>query len=254
MGYFTDGRNNKAVSKVPKIKQARLSIKNNKQSGAVFVYILVAIALFASLSYFVSKDNRGSSDIFTEEQAKLAAQEIIEYGNTVAAAVQKLRLRGCSDTEISFENNITSGYVNGTDTSCQVFHQDGGNINHQRIIERIRTADASNHDTRYSGGSNIINVGSTEPELFVFYRMNSKDICIAINNYAGIINNPDSPPGEVGLAGLGFTGTYLTAQTLGDDNDGANLAGKEYGCYEVIGNLDSNGNKQYDYYHVLLAR
>ena len=113
------------------------------EQGNVFFYILIAVALFAALSYAVSRNNTGSTDIFTDEQAKLAAQEIIEYGNTVANAVQKLRLRGCSDTEISFENDIIDGYENGTNTSCQVFHVDGGDINWTSIPEERLESDHS---------------------------------------------------------------------------------------------------------------
>ena len=47
------------------------------EAGNIFFFILLAIALFAALSYAVSSNRGGSTNIFTEEQSKLAAQEII---------------------------------------------------------------------------------------------------------------------------------------------------------------------------------
>lgn len=110
--------------------------KDVHQNGGVFFYILLAIILLAGLTYVVSQNNRGNTDFITDEQARVAATEIIEYGNTVANAVQKLRLRGCKDTEISFENNVASGYTNPnspSDKSCHVFDITGGNINYLPI-------------------------------------------------------------------------------------------------------------------------
>ena len=103
----------------------------NPQSGSAFLYIIIAIALLAALSVAVSRGNRGSTSTMSDQQAKLAAQEIIDYGNTVAAAVQKLRLRGCTDTQISFENSAIAGHVNPNapaDESCHILSPSGGNI------------------------------------------------------------------------------------------------------------------------------
>ena len=229
----------------------------NSEHGSIFIYILIAIALFASLTYAIGRDKGGSSDIFTEQQTKITAQAIIEYGNTVAGAVQKLKLRGCDDNEISFENSATSGYINANapaSLKCHIFEKDGGNINHQPVPKNIQTVNTTYHDTRYSGSSNILDVGTIEPDLFLFYRMKSKEVCMEINDYAGIFNVGPNAPSEVGLSGAGFTGTYASVFTLGDDNDGSHFLGQNLGCYEAFGVLDTDGASQYDFYQVLIAR
>src|SRR5690606_26138536 len=94
------------------------------------LYILIAVALIAALSVLVSRGGQVNSGLITDQQAKIAAQEIIAYGNTVAGAVQKLRLRGVHETGISFENDYTSAnYTNGNcgNDSCKIFAS-GGNI------------------------------------------------------------------------------------------------------------------------------
>ena len=94
------------------------------ERGNALLYILIAVALIAALSYVVSRGQRGNTSTLTDQQARLAAQEIIDYGNDLANAVQKLRLRGCTDTQVSFENNIVTEYTNPNapaDKSCHVF-------------------------------------------------------------------------------------------------------------------------------------
>lgn len=185
------------------------------EQGNVFFYILIAIALFAALSYAVSRNNSGSTNIFTDEQAKLAAQEIIEYGNTVANAVQKLRLRGCSDTEISFQNNIVGGYINTppspADNSCHVFETNGGNINFNL-----------SNDAAYifSGSQLISNAGDGAiGDLAIYLRDVPNDVCSRINQSLNITSNNVIPTDDGTQATTLFTGNnYATGAAPNDDD------------------------------------
>lgn len=218
---------------------------SHSERGAVFIYILMAVALFAALSYAVSRGNRGGSSALTDEQAKLAAQEIIEYGNTVANAVQKLRLRGCSDTEISFEHN--GAFVNGGapgDNSCHVFNLNGGGL-------------VPNLDHLYFDGSVEIdgigqtNNDATSTELLFITRLISTDannlgygsdtalrICSFINEQ---LHGNDSVPTEGLIATTPFTGTYSFASTATE------FANRNAACVEEDTNILS-------YYQVLVSR
>ena len=131
------------------------------------MYILLAVALIVGLTAALSRGGRVSHNALSDQQAKIAAQEIIDYGNAVAAAVQKLRLRGCSETEISFENDVAAGYANGTNTSCRVFHPDGGALS-------WKTPPAEYLNSSFSSGTGygtyiinanncIVNVGTDGP-------------------------------------------------------------------------------------------
>jgi len=104
---------------------------HSSQRGSAFFYILIAIVLLAALTYSVSQSSRNNVSIISEQQAKIAAQNIIEQGQTVSNAVQKLILRGFDETEISFENTIDADYALAgcTINSCQVFNLEGGGLN-----------------------------------------------------------------------------------------------------------------------------
>ena len=107
------------------------------EKGSVIFWILAAIAMLAALSFALMDGSRTGASNLTEQQTRIAAQEILDYADTVAKSVQKLRLRGCSDNEISFENSTyptdTFNPRSPTDKSCHVFDKSGGSINYKMM-------------------------------------------------------------------------------------------------------------------------
>ena len=250
MDYFTDARNDKKT-----------------EQGNVFFYILLAVALFAALSYAVSRNNTGSTDIFTEEQAKLAAQEIIEYGNNVANAVQKLRLRGVQDHEFDFSNNVfklTNGtlfpLVNATCTSntCKLFSVNGGNIEAQYAPEVSQISNLPNGIGSTPGQGNfrsnyIEGIGSSEPDLNFEVTYVNRKVCIKINEILGVDNPSNTPPVD-SYSQQNYSGT-LTSFPLpsGTDSIGdsiTNLAGKTAFCLTN----SATAPQYYVYKQVLITR
>ena len=129
---------------------------HHSESGNVLLYILIAVVLLSALTFAVSQSNRGNVQQLSEDRARLLATEIVDYAEIISNAVAQLRLRGCSDTEISFENPIAAGYTNGTDTFCQIFHPDGGGITYVAPDEALGTG----LEWSFSGNRYIDNVGS----------------------------------------------------------------------------------------------
>ncbi|MCD8569257.1 MAG: hypothetical protein LRY50_13400, partial [Geovibrio sp.] len=79
--------------------------QNSRESGNVLFLILVAVALFAALSYAVSSSTRsGSSDGGRQEDTEIIASSLLQYASGLAMAVEKMRLsHSCSESDISFE-------------------------------------------------------------------------------------------------------------------------------------------------------
>ena len=72
-------------------KQLKTHIKNLiTQSGNVLIIILVAIALFAALTYAVFESGENSGDISYEETQLLATQ-ILDKGNLYVQTIQRLQ-------------------------------------------------------------------------------------------------------------------------------------------------------------------
>jgi len=102
---------------------------HHPESGNVIVIIFVAVALLAALSFALSQGSRTGESNLSEQQASLLATEILDYSNSIRNAVRQLKIQGCNDTEISFENGIVTLYTNASapaDNTCHVFHPSGG--------------------------------------------------------------------------------------------------------------------------------
>ena len=184
----------------------------NRQSerGNVFVFILLGIVLFAALSFSVARGFRSdTTNNLTRQQAGLAASDILNYSQQVARAVDRLRRKGISENDISFENAIDPGYVNPgcSDDRCRVFSS---------TSLAYKTPPANSNDGSpwlFSGIAAIRDQDTTDefatnaPDLVVFLPGLNEAVCRAINQKLG--------HGDIILAGLNsltttkFTGTYI---------------------------------------------
>jgi len=217
------------------------------QNGSAFIIILIAIAMFAALSYVVAMGGRTSQSSLTTEQAKLAAREIVAYADTVAKTVQKLRLAGCTETQIGFSfSGQPGGWANNpsspSDGRCEVFGMNGGKVQYTPIS----TEWLYNTTTTVwwpNGETAVTNIGTTSTELILWARNLKRDVCNEINNIHSLTG---AMAETVGVHTTNFAGTYaLVANGIGDDV-GTAYARKSTGCI-----LDATGGK---YYAVLIAR
>jgi len=228
-----------------------------RQSGSALIIILVAIALFAGLSWAVSQGSRSSASALTQDQARLAAQEIIAYGDAIANAVQTLKLRGCADTQLNFANTSwievdgtthihPTGHNPTAASGCGVFVVGEGNV-------QIKNFPFNYYDSAASGTTNIgsarIRVGSlagvgvaTSNEIYFHVPRLKKDVCMAINNILGVSNMPNDTP-TISVIGADYSGALGTSAPY-TDIDGM-LAGKSTFCM-------NDGN--YKYYRTLVVR
>lgn len=230
------------------------SPESSAESGNVLFYILIAITLIASLSYAVSSSNRGIHDI-SDDRAKLYAGEIIDYANIISNAVAQLRLRGCSDTEISFENNMFTDYTNTnapSDDSCDIFDLNGGALQIAAPTpEAMNQAASPDNEWHIYADNEVNHIGTTSSaassaDLILVTDELKASICQQINALSGVTNANTAPPTDTDIGETQFTGSYSYTATIGDESSA--LSGQSTGCFQ-----NTTDNK-YVFYKVLIAR
>jgi hypothetical protein len=220
-----------------------------REAGNVLFLILIAVVLFAALSYAVSQTTRGGGIDPSDEKAKMLAPEILNYVTAVQTAITRLQIsNGCEDTEISFENSVVPSYVNPyspSNKSCHVFDKLGAGLS-WRTFQKDFWEDSKKSSPIFTGQIKIINIGIDKAELSLVMFNIDKSLCKSINRELGI-NMPSGEPLIDGFSQLPFVGTYndSTNGRIGDFGS-APYAGKRSFC------IDKSG--PFSFVHVLIAR
>ena len=233
-----------------------LKQKSERQSerGNVLFYVMFAVALLAALSYAVSQSGRGSITQLNAEKARLLADEILQYGNVLASAAAQLRLRGCKDTEISFENPILTGtHINASappDKTCHIFDPAGGGVTYHTFD----VSGVTGTPRFQTGNQAITQIGmDNEADLWMHITLDNSEsahmLCAQINDLIelGVENDTSTAafePFQNGTwADTDFTGSFPSAGAISN----ADLDGKTAWCAGHTTDLVS-------FYRVLIAR
>ncbi len=159
---------------------------HNPQSGSIFIWIFVMIALFAAFSFAVSQGSRTGAASLTDQQAKLLASELIDFGRQMKDTINTMRLNNdCGDTQISFVG-AAGNYTNPNspaDGSCDVFGTGGkmripdfgDDLSDDRLFfgpNEVRASDGAQH------------LGTSEPDLTMIRQIDATT-CGQINKLLG---------------------------------------------------------------------
>lgn len=241
------------------------------QSGNVLFLILIAVALFAALSYAVTSSSRSGGGSANKEKAQADAAVIIQYGTSLRSAVRRMKImNNCSDTQLDFSNAVfkensgnpvIAGNTNApSDKRCHVFNAAGGNM--IPIIASATAIDPNNLDVGQSsypkaGHANmtvaqIKNIGTdaasgtvSANDLVFYYSYLNKATCMAVNDLLGIPN----PNGEAPIDNSTGTWEYYADGSLVSTAiyDSPHINGQPSFCAFTTGS-------GYFYYMTLLER
>lgn len=243
----------------------------NAESGNALWFILLAIALLVALTITVTRSSDTSQETGSRDRNRIMASDILKQMRGYEQAVEKLRLTGLGENNISFEStNGPTGYANAkcTDNSCRIFHPDGAGLNYNppqtAWLDPEETAQTSPvYGEWYVYGRGCVpDVGTGDAtcasddkhtELILLLPWIRKDLCFEINRLVGV-TNPGTPPAPPLIAGAAFPTTLDTYQgefLAGATLSHASLNARKTGCFQ--GNA-SDPDGGYHAYHVLIAR
>jgi hypothetical protein len=229
---------------VPSCKKPRHSEKGN----ALFL-ILIAVALFAALSFVIVNSTRSGAGTASEEKTRLNISPILNYIISVTTGLNRLIARGCRLDAINFEHEPFDGsdpkYLNPNspdDFSCHVFHANGGAVPYQippaeaQDIPPGKTADMQeyyynlSHQVPGVGTDNLGTGNADSKDLMIIMPYVSPNLCRAFNKT--INREYEAPPEDVNTLNIiGFAGGDIAAMGSSDieDADGV-LRGQAAAC------------------------
>lgn len=176
-------------------------------SGNVLFMILLAVALFAALSYAVTNSTRTSSGNHGEEGMRAEAGSLLNYTSSLRATILRMSFNGVAGNAIMYNNDIYKNYngvirvpmpVGPIVMTSYLFHNDGGGhpvMTFPRLSERCAGASCSDTNTTHHGHGyisyvNVPNIGTTLPDIvFILFSL-SEEGCRAVNKILGISDIP----------------------------------------------------------------
>ena len=229
--------------------------KKSDQNGSVIFIILIAIALFASLSYAISTSSRSTGKSISDEEADIIASEFIQSAISLRQAYKQLRLSGCSLTDIDLDEdpsdnarrNPLSPSTSG-DFRCALFHVDGGQKKDDSIPSGLFESGAPILSWLHATSLRVDGVGTANKyELsLIIQGLIDENVCKSLNKK--LIYTEDIPFLNTNLDNKTYDGTFPTG---GWDNLTDSLAfGKSMACIET----SYNSERKYGFYLILEAR
>ncbi|MCK5285037.1 MAG: hypothetical protein KAJ86_05565 [Alphaproteobacteria bacterium] len=237
------------------------------ERGNVLFLILIAVALFAALSYAVTQSTRTGGGSGDNETALISSAQLTQYPASLRTAIVRMIIGGVNIGDLEF--NTPANFSNcTTGNKYCVFHPSGGGATYATApADMMASTGGNTAGTWYFNGENQIHLlgtssGDETPvlanvDLIAFLPGISLTLCSRINEELGL---PISPPVDGGIDYAtqmintdGSTPTGLCSacglgETIGSDT--ASLDGQPFGCFIE----DGGANDVYVYYHVLVER
>lgn len=239
------------------------------ESGNVLFLILIAVALFAALSYAVTQSTRSSGGDAGRETNRISSAQLTQYPASVRTSIVRMIIGG-NDVD-TLEFNAPSQFSTCTEDPpasneyprC-VFHPTGGGATYVQAPGSLM-ASGGVGDWIYNGENEIENIGTTTAgagssagtaDLIAFLPGISLGVCESINEELGLPTGANMPT----TTGILFTSVSNMVNTGsatsiggGSGSIGANgandsaLVGQPFGCFQQPAST-------YVYYHVLVER
>lgn len=228
----------------------RLNNLKKTTAGNAFIIILAAVFLFGALIFTFTRSGQKGTGNLSKGQAKIAAQEILNYSLLVEGAVNAVRIKTCSENEINFDTPTLGGYTN-TDAPinnhCDIFNNNGGKITFDSAQPNWTN---SGNDWSFNAEFQVTDIGTTcAAASCADLAINLQDVqtitCEEINRL--VFDNATIPTDST-FDFTAFTGTFLSPTDIADEVGSAVLEGQSTGCFF------STETSQNIFYHVLLAR
>ena len=114
-----------------------------EERGNALIYVLIAIVLFAALSFTMSRQTDTSeAGTMSEDRAELYASQLISYTSQAKSVVDQMLFTGAEINDLDFTLPGEAGF-NTAPTIYKVYHPDGGGLNPGNIPEAMQASTGS---------------------------------------------------------------------------------------------------------------
>lgn len=232
------------------------SENTESQSGNVLFLILIAVALFAALSYAVTSSTRGPTSGASNEQTLIGSAQITQFPAAVSNSIIRMVISGTSVDEIRF--NRPSEFSTLDTPTIGVFHPQGGTAVYSQAPKNIMVSGTPG-DWVFNGELEVPDIGTTDAsgsnDIIAYLIGIKQSVCKKIDEEYGIgstipvLSSDLSASYSKRMYDNGSSDYSLPTTDVSNIDDGSgSFDGQPFGCFQNAGGGD------YVYYHVVAER
>lgn len=249
------------------------SNKNNRERGNILFLILIAVALFAALSYAVTSSTRGGSSDASSETNAVNAAQLSQYPSGVRTAILRMIIsQGIGADELEFDP--TADFDAGSPT-FGVFHPSAGGALPGEAQPDVMASGAQG-TWLFNSNYQVFNIGTdaaanSANDVIAFLPGVKRSLCKKLNDEHGIAATDDTDSNEIGDARVVIAnvptallnqdatntgiGAYAATHVIGEASGaGVDFRGQAFGCADFNDGTPSTLDGDLVYYHVLVER
>lgn len=194
----------------------RVDLKKNQcEKGNVLFLILIAVALFAALSYVVTQSTRSGGGSTTREKSILNSAQMTQYPTMLRTSLVRMILAGAAVENIRFNIPGNQGTIS---TNFLVFHPNGGGAVFQDAGRELSPTGQATLSWTYNANLDVAGVGTDGPggnDFVAFLPGVSNDVCRQINERLGIVLTANTTQTTAGIPDSAVATVDVDAQMFG---------------------------------------
>jgi hypothetical protein len=239
----------------------------NHEKGNVLFLILIAVALFAALSYAVTQSSRSGGGDASSETTLVNSAQLTQYPASVRTSIIRMMVsRSIDPTTLEFDPPSDFG---GSSATYGVFHPSGGAATYVLGPAEVM-ASGTQGTWLFNSAYRIQNIGTTPgdntgADIVAFLPGVSLGVCKKLNSELGIVETNDTDNNDVPDAGPVIANIPTAAMNMDAGNTGIEVyaaaklitndfTGQPFGCADFDDVTAGTANGDLVYYHVLVER
>lgn len=244
-----------------KLSTKNFSQKNRQsESGNVLFLILIAVALFAALSYAVTQSTRSGGGDASKETTLVNSAQITQYPAAIKTAITRMIVSNSTDpTTLLFDppsSFAATLETDGTEALGVFYPVQGGGATYVNAPATVMDSAGGNTTGTwvFNGENQIQDIGTTDgtgpiaatADIIAFLPGVKLAVCQSIHEKLGLTTTPPTVAGIDYATSMATGSEGVMSGALGSTITHAILDGQPQGCFEDGG--------VYIYYHVLVER
>ncbi len=230
------------------------------ERGNILFLILIAVALFAALSYAVVQSTRSGGGDVSNETSTLDVSQILTVPSTYRTAVQRMMVaQGIDGGGIIAIPPSSFGSVSAELNTHNIYHPTGGAMPFPLTPKTLMNPIYDTNEWTFNSENEVKNIGTTTAipeessvELMTLLPGLKKSVCEEINKKLGITGGMPVSVADTNLSASSDPPAYMEnggSGVIGGTASDSQLVGKPEGCFQFNGMPDL-----YVFYAVVVGR